>query len=70
MSIVIQRGDINKINAIIYPKGFNISASKNSPFIKEKMERVDPQEGQGIFVICLIKHPSYTPFEVWTIVKP
>lgn len=33
-------------------------ASVKFPFIKESIERVEPQEGQGIFNVCFIKHAS------------
>ena len=29
-----------------------------SPFVNETIERVEPQEGQGIFVVCFIKQTS------------
>ena len=58
MSTIIQMGDDNIMKATIYPKGLIFRAPKKSPFIIEIIERVEPQEGQGIFVNCFIKQPS------------
>lgn len=54
-SISIQRGEIIMIRSEIYPKGFHIKASENSPLEILNMDLLVPQEGQGIFVLCLIK---------------
>jgi len=35
-----------------------------SPFVNEITERVEPQEGQGIFVRCFIKQTSTDLFSV------
>ncbi len=40
------------------PIGFNLSDCTKLPFINAMMERVEPQEGQGILVKCLIKQTS------------
>ena len=41
-----------------------INASLKFPFVKEITERVEPQEGQGIFVACFIKQTSTDFFSV------
>jgi len=46
------------MNAIKKPIGFILNASLKLPFINDKTERVEPQDGQGIFVKCLTKHTS------------
>jgi hypothetical protein len=58
MSAIIQRGDKNIMIAIKKPNGFILNASMNLPFVNDKIERVEPQDGQGIFVKCLTKHTS------------
>lgn len=58
MSTIIQSGANNIINAIKNPIGFILNASVKLPFVKVKIERVAPQEGQGIFVKCFTKHTS------------
>ena len=57
-SINIQMGEISMISAIKYHKGLSAKAAIKSPLIMETTERVVPQEGQGIFVTCFIKHAS------------
>jgi hypothetical protein len=44
-----------RIPAIIIPNGFLANEPEISPFISDNTARVDPQEGQGIFVIRLNK---------------
>ena len=51
MSIKIQKGAESIIVATISPIGFMRIASIKWPFASEIIERVEPQEGQGIFVI-------------------
>lgn len=38
--------------------GFRLNAPTKSPFVNEITERVEPHEGQGIFVACFIKQTS------------
>jgi hypothetical protein len=64
MSTTIQIGAINIIKATIYPIGFMSKASTKLPFVSEIIERVEPQEGQGIFVACFIKQTSTDLFLV------
>ncbi len=64
MSVIIQIGAISIITAIIYPIGFKSRASTKFPFIIEIIERVEPQEGQGIFVVCFIKQTSTDLFSL------
>ena len=64
MSTIIQTGAISIISATIYPIGFNSKASTKLPFVNEIIERVEPQEGQGIFVACFIKQTSSDLFPV------
>lgn len=45
------------IRAIIYPIGFMPKASSKFPFVNEMIERVEPQEGQGIFARFFNKQP-------------
>ncbi len=58
MSAIIHIGDISIIKVTIYPIGFMKKASTKLPFVNEITERVEPQEGQGIFVIYFIKQTS------------
>jgi hypothetical protein len=44
--------------AIKIPNGLIVNAFMKLPFVNDKTERVDPQDGQGIFVICFTKHTS------------
>ena len=55
-SYSIQTGAITRIAIKINPKGFHCIAPHISPFISDKTDRVDPQEGQGILVTRLNKH--------------
>lgn len=64
MSEIIHKGAISIIRAIIYPIGFKAKASMKFPFVNEIIERVEPQEGQGIFVACFIKQTSTDLFSV------
>lgn len=57
-SEIIQTGAISIIKATIYPIGFMLTASTKLPFVNEIIERVEPQEGQGILVACFIKQTS------------
>ena len=51
-----------RITAIIIPNGFLANEPEISPFISDNTARVDPQEGQGIFVIRLNKQ-TLTPLK-------
>jgi hypothetical protein len=64
MSTIIQIGAISIIRVTIYPIGFESKASTKFPFVSEITERVEPQEGQGIFVACFIKQTSTDVFSV------
>lgn len=64
MSTTIQTGAINIVKATMYPIGFKLKASTKWPFVSEIKERVEPQEGQGIFVACFIKQTSTALFSV------
>ncbi|MFZ1516194.1 MAG: hypothetical protein WAT21_12385 [Saprospiraceae bacterium] len=64
MSTIIQTGAISIIRATIYPIGFKSKASTKLPFVNEIIERVEPQAGQGIFVVCFIKQTSTDLFSV------
>lgn len=57
-SIKIQIGEINIIMAMINPNGFVYKDCITSPLNKDMTDLVDPQEGQGMPVACLIKHTS------------
>ena len=46
------------MNATNKPIGFILTASLKLPLTKDKIARVEPQEGQGIFVKYLIKQTS------------
>lgn len=46
-------GAIIRIVKIINPNGFNKMESKRSPFNKYITDRVEPHDGQGMFVIRL-----------------
>ena len=48
--------------ATMYPNGLISKASLKLPFINAITDRVDPQEGQGISVICFI---GQTPSDVF-----
>lgn len=58
MSAIIQRGNMTIMIAIKKPNGFMLNASMILPFVNAKIERVEPQDGQGTFVIFLIRHTS------------
>ena len=60
-SYKIQIGDITMIATKINPKGFQNNAPKTSPFINDKTDLVDPQEGQGILVTRLNRHTPKSP---------
>ena len=64
MSIIIQTGATSIIRATKYPIGFKSKASTKLPFVSEIIERVEPQEGQGIFVAFFIKQISTDLFSV------
>lgn len=64
MSTIIQIGAISIIRATIYPIGFKLKASMKLPFVNEIIERVEPQEGQGIFVECFIMQTSTDLFSI------
>lgn len=62
ISITIQTGASNIIDATIKPRGLIFRASTNCPLNKDNTERVEPQEGQGIFVTCLMMQTSKAGF--------
>lgn len=64
MSTKTHTGAISIITAIIYPIGFKSKASQKLPLVNEIIERVEPQEGQGMFMVCFIKHTSTELFSV------
>jgi hypothetical protein len=69
MSIRVHSGVKDIITATINPIGFMNSASIKLPLVNETMERVEPQEGQGIFVICFIRHTSNASLLVSKLLK-
>lgn len=56
--------------AIKYPIGLNLNALIKSPFSNEITERLEPQEGQGIFVTYLIAQTSTELCSVMLFSKP
>jgi len=64
MSTIIQTGAISIISATTYPIGLKSKASTKLPFVNEIIERVEPQEGQGIFVAFFIKQTCSDLFPV------
>lgn len=59
-----QKGVINRINTKSIPNGLWVIAPVKSPFTSDTTERVEPHEGQGIFVAFLIKQT------LWAAVTP
>lgn len=55
-SKITQSGAPNKMIIRMIPIGLQSKASKKSPFMIDKTDLVDPQEGQGIVVRCLKIH--------------
>ncbi|WP_339696842.1 hypothetical protein [uncultured Roseivirga sp.] len=64
MSTVIQRGVMSIMIAINKPIGFMLSALMKSPFVNKVMERVAPQEGQGMSIAYFIRQTSTDLFSV------
>ena len=58
------------MTAIKYPIGLNLNALIKSPFNNEITERLEPQEGQGIFVTYLIAQTLTELFSVMSFSKP
>lgn len=54
-SKTIHKGVITMIITNIIPKGFQYKAPAISPFMMDKIDLVDPQDGQGMVVTCLNK---------------
>jgi len=54
ISIKIQTGAMSMTIAIMIPKGLIYNACKKSPCINESTDLVEPQDGQGIFVMSFI----------------
>jgi len=55
---MIQRGEMNRMEMIIIPNGFQSVAVIKSPFRIDSIDLVDPQEGQGIPVTRLNKQTA------------
>jgi hypothetical protein len=56
-SFIIHNGNTSISEKTINPIGLKINESIISPFNRRKIALVVPQDGQGIFVNFLIKHP-------------
>jgi hypothetical protein len=55
---MIHIGEVIIIIEINMPMGFHLTEFNKSPLKSERTDLVEPQEGQGIFVKCLIIHTS------------